>query len=85
MSSKTPKEYHRYSCAAIYLHLCVIITYISDPEPPRNLIISNVSNGSLTLKWSPPLHSLFNHYKIRYQTADLSASWKEGTSDVLVR
>ncbi len=38
------------------------------PNPPRNLSVERVVGDKVTLKWLPPLNSLFTGYVIRYRT-----------------
>ena len=35
------------------------------PNPPRNLTILKVQNNRLTLKWLPPVNSLYTGYVVR--------------------
>lgn len=51
--------------------LCYIYTLISffssflDPNPVRNLTISDTTNTTVILAWQPPIESLFTHYIVR--------------------
>jgi receptor-type tyrosine-protein phosphatase beta len=37
------------------------------PNPPRNLSIERVRGNKVTLKWLPPLNSLYTGYVIKYR------------------
>jgi len=49
------------------------------PNPPRNISISSVADGKLTLSWLPPLNSLYTQYTIKYRVAGSEVEWTEAS------
>lgn len=46
----------------------LILISISDPYPPRNLIIEKTKSNSVALRWSPPTEGIVSSYVIRCRT-----------------
>ncbi|XP_029474698.1 tenascin-R [Rhinatrema bivittatum] len=47
----------------------VVASITTGIDPPRDISISNVTEDSLTVFWSPPITS-FDHYRLSYQSAE---------------